>query len=320
MRRALALPLAAALLSIPAAARASEPLDLDLYRLGAPRSETWVVYGVADPTATAQAMDARRRFATLSAETALAFTSALLDTAATTGHSGFDVGFESAYVGVDPRKIGSDQPLPATGGTYAATGPWVTNTLTPYELYVPSFHVRKALPFSLEAGGRILYLSQSSYGAAQLEGKWALNEGFEYLPDLAVHVAHTMVFGQKDWNLGATSVDFIVSKRYGVNGVVKFAPYAAARFLYVRASTDTMYWGGNAPAASPSDPNLYGAFPTLSALLYRTTVGLRLTTYAVSLAAEGTYFGGATVGGDAAYPKQKLKSSWGSAVRFGFEF
>ena len=318
MRRALVLPLAV-LLAIPAAARATEPLDLDLYRLGAPTDGAWAPYGVTGANAAAAANDAKARFAALSVQTALALTSALLDTAATTGHSGFDVGLEGAYTGVDPAVIGQNVQVTTASGpaTFAATGPWVTHSLRPYELFVPSIHVRKALPFSLELGGRAIYLSQSSYGAAAIEGKWALNEGMAALPDLAIHVAYTRLFGQKDWNLGATSFDVIVSKRFGVNGVAAIAPYAAARFLYTNASTTTMRWGVNAPAgSSPVD----AAFPTLNALVYRTTVGVKLTTYAMSLGLEGTYFGGSTVGGSNGYPKQKVKRSWASAARVGFEF
>lgn len=318
MRRALALPLVA-VLAAPAAARASEPLDLDLYRLGAPTEAAWAPYGVTGAAAADAANDAKARFAALSVQTALAFTSALLDTAATTGHSGFDFGAEAAYAGVDPKIIGNDVPVTTASGsgTFAATGPWVTHSLVPHELFIPAIHVRKALPFSLEIGGRALYLSQSSYGAASIEGKWALNEGMSVVPDLAIHVAYTRLFGQKDWNLGATSFDVIVSKRFGVNAVAAIAPYAAARFLYASASTTTMRWGVNAPAGTtPVD----AAFPTLNALVYRTTVGLKLTTYAMSLGIEGTYFGGSTVGGSNGYPKQKVKSSWASAARFGFEF
>jgi hypothetical protein len=258
----------------------------------------------------------------MSVQAALAFTSALLDTAATTGHSGFDFGFESAYAGVNPRTIGSNQTYTNTAGTFTATGPFPAKSLQPYELYVPSFHVRKSLPFSLEAGGRIMYLSQSSYGAAQLEGKWAFNEGFDYVPDVAVHVAHAIVFGQKDWNLGATSFDFIVSKRFGLNGVVGLAPYGALRFLYVRASTDTMYWGTNAPGPDPrSDPNLYAAFPTLNATVFRATAGVRVTAYAVALAAEVTHDGGVEVGSASGpYPKRKIDPAWAGAFRLGFEF
>ena len=122
--------------------------------------------------------------------------------------------------------------------------------------------MRKALPFSLELGGRMIYLSQSSYFGAQIEGKWALNEGFHVLPDLAVRVAHTQLFGQRDWNLGATDLDLMISKRFGVNGVTSFTPYLAARFTYVGASSETMDFGpARAGGATVTDPPRISARP-----------------------------------------------------------
>ncbi|WP_242394359.1 hypothetical protein [Anaeromyxobacter oryzisoli] len=314
MSRPLAPVLAAAVLVLPAVTRGAEPLDLDLSRLGAPDARVWEARGATAADAQALANDAKIRFGILSSELALALSSAILEPAGTTGHSGFDVGLEGAYVGVHPTVVG-------TGAT--AADDWPTSGMTPHELFLPSVHVRKALPYSFEVGGRMIYLSQSSYFAGQLEGKWALNEGFDLLPDVAVRFAWTQLFGQRDWNLGVGDVDFMVSKRWGVGAVASLTPYAAARYTFVRASTDVIQYG---PAGtSPTDAmTTAAAFPTLSAGYYRTTAGLRLTALAVSMAAEATYFGGTTTGKAnptaSQYPSYRLKSSWGAAWKLGFEF
>jgi hypothetical protein len=314
MRRPLASAVAAALLILPATA-AAEPLDLDLYRLGAPNASAWEAMGESPADAARLAGDAKKRFAILSSEMALAFSAAVLQPASTTGHAGFDFELEGAYVAVHPEVIGS---AGATSG-FAARDMWPTRSMTPHELFVPSFHVRKALPFSFELGGRMLYLSQSSLFAAQLEGKWALNEGFDVLPDVAVRAAWTQVFGQRDWNLGTGDLDLIVSKRWGVNAVTSFTPYLAARFTFVNASTDVMDF---APAAG--DPAAtQAAFPTLRTAAYRTTLGLRMTAYVVSMAAEATYFAGKSYSGGSGedeYPDFGLDAAWGGAFKFGFEF
>lgn len=315
MSRLLAPALAAAVLALPAGARGAEPLDLDLTRLGAPDPKVWQAQGKVAADAQVLADDAKVRFGILSSEMALAISSAILQPASTTGHSGFDFELEGAYVGVRPTVVG-------TGAS--AADDWPTHRMTPHELFLPSFHVRKALPFSFEVGGRMIYLSQSSYFAAQVEGKWALNEGFDVLPDLAVRFAWTELFGQRDWNLGVGDVDLMVSKRWGVNAVTSFTPYAAARFSFVRASTDVMQFGPTSTA--PTDAmSTAAAFPTLSASYYRTTLGLRMTAYAVSMAGEATYFGGSKYSGKTTptagqYPSFALKSSWGGAWKFGFEF
>ncbi len=341
MRRLLAPIAVAAVLSLRAGSAAAEPLDLDLARLGAPTEAVWTrlaeVHGVTGIDAAALASEAKTRFAILSVETALSLSSAILTPASTTGYSGFDVGLEAAYVAVHPQTVGSSSF--GSSPPFEPRGPWQTRSLTPHELFLPSVHVRKALPFSFEVGGRMIYLSQSSYFGAQIEGKWALNEGFHVLPDLAVRVAHTQLFGQRDWNLGATDLDLMISKRFGVNRVTSLTPYLVARFTYVGASSETMDFGPARASGTSFDPCLdpdsgvcaedirstQAAFPKLRAGFYRTTAGLRFTSHVVSVAGEVTYFAGATRDGEAnpaadEYPDFRLASSWGGALKAGWEF
>ena len=333
MRRSWALAIAVLLLrAVPALA--AEPLDLDLAKLGAPSPDVWKnlgcygtqTYPCTVPPAYAAgalqaSLDARRRFALLSTEMALALSSAYLEPASTTGMSGFDVAAEASLAQVHVDKIGGSSGIP---GDVAETY-WPTHTMLPHELFVPSVHVRKALPFSFEVGGRIIYLSQSSYVAGQLEARWALNE-VGAIPDVAIRAARTQLFGQKDWSLGATEVDVIASKRFGVTGVISLTPYGAARFTFVDASTALMDFGPYRPAGTPPEEagKTQAAFPRLNAMVYRTTLGVRLTSYAVSMSGEVTYGAGGTYGkdqpSDTEYPKYTLKSSLGGAFKFGFEF
>jgi len=304
MRRALA-PTVAVLLLHATTAGATEPLEFNLSQLGAPTQEAWTALGVSDPAAAkAAADDAKKRFASFSIQTLMAMSSSLLIPASTTGHSGFDIAFEASYTGVDPKVIGSNVALgPPLNATFTAVGPFPSHHMTPYELTVMSLHVRKSLPFSLEFGGRLMYLAQSATYGTQLEAKWALNEGLANLPDIALRIAHTRAVGTLAWNAGVTEFDVLVSKRFGVNAVASLTPYGAARFSFVNASSSDMSWSVN-PAAPAG---IVAAFPTLNTTIYRTTLGLRFTTYAVSLAAEGTYFAGASVGSDSGnYPKQSL--------------
>jgi hypothetical protein len=322
MYRPQALLLAAAV-ALRAAPAAAEPMDLDLARLGSPSASVYTALGLSAGDAAHLANDAKARFALLSTETALAFSSAILHPASTTGYAGFDFDLEAAYVGVHPNAAMGTPLATSPGSAFDPRTPWQTRSLVPHELFLPSFHVRKALPFSFELGGRMIYLSQSSYFAGQLEGKWAFNEGFDVLPDIALRAAYTRVFGERDWNLSSTDLGVIVSKRWGVNGVTSFTPYFAARFTFVDASSKMMDF---APAAaSPTDPlRTMAAFPTFRTAFYRSTFGLRMTAYAVSLAAEATYFGGSKKGvsapGDDDYPTFTVPASWGGAVRFGWEF
>ncbi len=314
MRRPLALLAAVLALAAPTA-QAGEPLDLDITLLGPPSAQIWVNAGASAADAALLAADARARFAMLSSELALSLSSALLEPAATIGHSGFAFDLESAYTTVHKEVVGSNTPF-APGGY--PRNYWPTRTKTPSELLVPSFHVRKSLPFSIELGGRVLYLSQSSYFAVQLHGKWALQEGYAMIPDVALLAAHTIFLGQKDFNLSSTDLTLMTSKRFGVNAIMSLTPYLAARYLLVRASSDPL---GYAPEGAAPDVVVRDTaqFPTLNRTLYRTTLGLRMTAFATSIAAEATWFGGGRYKAGP-YPAYGLKSSLAGAFKLGFEF
>jgi hypothetical protein len=322
MRR-LAPVLAVAVLALRPAPAHAEPLDVDLARLGAPDPGVWTALGEA-ANAEAYARGAKERFAILSSEVALALSSALLTPASTTGYAGFDFAFEGSYAPAHADPAGA---APPTTGRWSDT-PWPTRSAAPSSLTMTGLHVRKALPFSVELGGRLTYLNRSSYFAAQGEVKWALNEGSDAIPDVAVRLAHTRLFGQEHWDLGATDLDFVVSKRWGVSGVTSFTPYAAARFTFVDASTERLDFGGLPDGDPLEDRSATAAgFPKLRVGLYRTTVGVRMTANVVSLAAEATYFGGKRYSGEdgatlaaADYGDFTVPSSFSGAVKLGWEF
>lgn len=321
MRRPLALVIAALL---PATAAFAEPLDLDLGQLGAPDAAVWDAAGyVPTPgtTAALAAADSRARFGMLASELALAVTSSLLTPGSTTGHAGFDIALEGAYGGTHVNEYGTASGTieTASGGTttYGPRNFWPTNGLTPHELFVPAIRIRKALPFSFELGARFKYVSQSALYAGQLETKWAFFEGDRRLPDFALRVAYTRVGGVRTLNLGATDFDFVVSKRWGVLGVVSFTPYGALRFTYMRASSEPIVFFPDAAVGTQAERT--ASFPKLSASFYRTTLGVRMTAYALSLAAEITHYGGGEFDADH-YPTYRVKPSMAGSFRLGFEF
>jgi hypothetical protein len=319
MRRLLALVIAALL---PATSALAEPLDLDLGQLGAPDEAVWAAAGYTGDLAGAAA-DARARFGMLSSELALAVTSSLLTPGSTTGHAGFDIAMEGAYAGSHVNEVGSAVVTPSFGPRNF----WPTpGGMAPHELFVPAVRIRKALPFSFELGARFKYISQSALYAGQLETKWAFFEGDRVLPDFALRIAYTRVGGVRTLNLGATDFDFVVSKRWGVLGVVSLTPYGALRFTYMRASSDDIVFFPEAGSTDP-DPTVREAdqlartssFPSLSSTFFRTTLGVRMTTYALSLAAEITHYGGGEFDpGD--YPTFRVKPSLAGSFRLGFEF
>jgi hypothetical protein len=321
MRRTLAIVLAALL---PATSALAEPLDIDLGQLGAPDPGIWTYLNPLND-GTALAADAKARFGMLASELALSMTSSLLTPGSTTGHSGFDIALEGAYAGTHTNTVGTATGTYTDGTTTYTFGPrnfWPTRGLTPNELFVPAIRIRKALPFSFELGARFKYISQSALYGGQLETKWAFFEGDRVLPDFALRIAYTRIVGARTLNLGATDFDFIVSKRFGVLGVVSLTPYGALRFTYMRASSDPIVFFPNAVSPAPVPDDLSArtaAFPSLSSTFFRTTAGVRLTTYALSLAAEITHYGGGAFDPDG-YSPYRVKPSLTGSFRLGFEY
>jgi hypothetical protein len=322
MSRPLAL-LAAVLALAALPARGGEPLDLDLTRLGAPTAALWKAssWAPGDATAVRLAADSRVRFARLATDLALSFSSSLLQAASTTGAAGFDVAMETSSTPIRHAEVGAA----ADYQTGWSRDTWPTRSERPSSLLMPSVHVRKAFPYSLELGGRVTYLARSLLYATQLEAKWAALEGYGQLPDVALRAAYTRLAGQRDLRLSTIELDLLVSHRFGLNAVVSLTPYLAARYTLLSASTRTLLFGSDTPSATPAELTARSAaYPSLDSRLYRTTLGVRLTSFALSLAAEATYFGGASAGksgaGEGDYPRYRVPASLATAFRLGFEF
>jgi hypothetical protein len=111
----------------------------------------------------------------------------------------------------------------------------------------------------------------------------------------------------------------VVSKRWGVLGVVSLTPYGALRFTYMRASSDPIVFFPEAVSGGATTDQLTASFPKLSSTFFRSTLGVRMTAYALSLAAEITHYGGGGFDPDR-YEPFRVKPSLAGSFRLGFEF
>ncbi|WP_223636910.1 hypothetical protein [Corallococcus sp. EGB] len=150
----------------------------------------------------------------------------------TTGHSGFAFNAELSVVSL-PEEVA----LP-------------TEKAQPGSVLVPSLHVRKGLPFSLELGGRVGWIEKSKMVTATGELKWALNEGFTYLPDVGLRLHVTKLFGANDLDLTTTGLDIGVGKQFPLGGMVTLTPYGGLDLNFVSATTRTLDFD---PSRSPAD-------------------------------------------------------------------
>lgn len=197
------LAMAAALLS--ASAAAADPYDFQIRRLR--------------PAADAAAGNAA--FRDFVRQLGAALTSVSLTPPETLGHSAFAVNAELSMVQLR-------DPLPPTERPIQGA------------LLVPSVHVRKGLPFSLELGARAAWIEKSRLAAATGEVKWAISEGFTYLPDVSLRGSVTKLFGTKDFDLTGGGADLAVGKEFAIGGMITLTPYVGWNLIWVGASSNAV--------------------------------------------------------------------------------
>ena len=150
-----------------------------------------------------------------------ALTSVNLSPPETLGHSGFAFSAELSVVNFGNQAF----KLPTEDKNFQGM------------MLIPSMHVRKGLPFSFELGARGAWLEKSRMGAGTLELKWAVNEGFTYLPDIAVRGNISKLLNSRDFDVTAGGFDLGVGKQFAIGGMVTLTPYIGWNLVFVGAST-----------------------------------------------------------------------------------
>ncbi|MHB1844564.1 MAG: hypothetical protein ACYCWW_06985 [Deltaproteobacteria bacterium] len=266
--------------------------DLSIAQLGDPGG---------DPNSPAS-----QRFRMLGNELGISLASATLEPPTTLGTDGFAFAFEYSFAFVNGGAQVGNQPY------------WVTQTPNPSVLMMPALHFRKGLPYSLEIGGRVETITNSSLFAGSFEGKWGIVEGFRYIPDLAVRFSMTRLFGQSDMDLTTGLIDVAIGKEFGVAGLFTLTPYAGYSVMGVDSSSRVLLTN-----TSGMTPQSYDANPAQNQVLFQENTvgnnlygrfygGLRFRSNIVALTVEYSY--ASAQSGDALpvnLPLQQLSGSAG---------
>ncbi len=104
-------------------------------------------------------------------------------------------------------------------------------------LFSGHLQLRKGLPFSFEIAGNMSYLGGSEMFGVGADLKWALHEGFYYMPNVAVRGSVNTVLGAPELNLLTAGWDVSISKDFGLGGVLSLGPFAGYQNLYVVSSS-----------------------------------------------------------------------------------
>jgi len=300
----------ALILLLSGAARAGAN-DVQLWRLGHPDALGCTIcdgspLDVPEPgTPGAQA-----RFHRFASTLGLAFVPPFQEPAATTGQAGFEVGLSSsqAFLRISPDAW-------PTAGTQASAAP-------PGLLVLPALAVRKGLGGSFELGVAFQWLTNSEIMAISGELRWAAVEGLASAPDVALRLWGTRLIGTQDLDLGSAGADAMVSKTFGVAGMLKLQPYGSLGLAMVNAYSSVVDFK---PAAEDQsrpgrDDQVFHPISLQNNRYWRAGAGLRMVAGKTVLGLEGAVAWGNNSVDDGAGSATNFVRLWSLAARLGATF
>lgn len=264
--------LAAVAVSLPAAALAG---DND-FRLNATKGGAGVLFEMSGGRYVPRE-ELWRAFAT---QLGFVIAPRLASPSETLGHSGFHVG--AMWSG---SFVSADQP-------YWQVTERGRRDLPSSMLSTLQLDVRKGLPFSFELGANVMWLVESELFAPGLEVRWALQEGYAYIPDLSVRGSVNHLVGNRDMLLTTAGFDIGLSKSFGLFGMVNVAPYVSWTFVFIAASSRVIDptpevevqndWGIDTDLANNF------VYPEIAPdLHHKLTFGLRTIYYVLNVSVQG---------------------------------
>jgi hypothetical protein len=288
------------------------PNDLQLWRLGHPDSLGCTACdGSPGDVPEPGTPGAQARFHRLSSTLGLAFIPPFQDPAATTGQAGFEIGVSSSQALL---RIGAD--AWPTEVTQAIGTP-------PTMLLMPALSLRKGLGGSLELGAGIQWLAYSRMMAFSGQLRWAAVEGLENAPDLALRAWGTRVVGTQDLRLWSLGGDALVSKSFGIAGMMKLQPYGMFGVAMVNAASVLVDFkpGAENPAQPAADDQVFHGASFYNNRYWRAGAGMRVVTGTLVVAVEGTMAWGrnSIQDGTTAAPENFVRL-WSFAGRIGAGF
>tara|TARA_B100001250_G_C19710628_1_gene749011 strand:- start:164 stop:988 length:825 start_codon:yes stop_codon:yes gene_type:complete len=197
-------------------------------------------------------------FSGITREYALALAPTLLAPAETMGINGFQFDLQFSVTSINAAK------------DYWQLG--IEDTRPPDAFLVSRIGVRKGLPGSFEIGMNTSYLIESELWVFGTMLKWALHEGMDVVPlDLAVRGTYSQMIGSPQLDISMVGLDVVMSKSFGVAGVVNIAPFVAYSPVWSTAGSQVID-GTPGTIDSPSGDFI---FPEETQLVHRLTVGSR---------------------------------------------
>jgi len=100
-----------------------------------------------------------------------------------------------------------------------------------------TLRVRKGLPYGLQIGSVLTHLFDSNMWAIGAELNMSFIDGFVNIPDVAARVTANTVLGNADLGMLIVGTDFIISKAFGIGGIVSLQPWAGYSMTFTHVNT-----------------------------------------------------------------------------------
>jgi hypothetical protein len=256
----------------------AEAADND-FRLNARRNGEGILFACSNPARTTQNCDSSfsaldDRFRDFATQLGYVFAPRLASPAETLGHSGFQIG--ALWSGT---AVSKDQPYWAvTEKGQSGTPRGLLQTL--------QLEIRKGLPFSFEVGATFMWLIESQLFAPGLEVRWALQEGYKYIPDFGLRGSVNHMVGNRDMLLTTVGLDAVLSKSFGLFGMVNVAPYVSWSLIMIAASSRVI---DPTPTAEGDVANniVFKEVNATDRVHHRLTFGVRTLYYVLNVSVQG---------------------------------
>jgi hypothetical protein len=149
-----------------------------------------------------------------------------------------------------------------------------------------------------------MWLVDSELFAPGFEIRWALQEGYKWIPDLSIRGSVNHMVGNRDLLLTTVGADLVLSKNFGILGMVNIAPYVSWSFIFVAATSRVI---DPTPTSQVTEEQLtpdgtrdvirsdiennfvFDEVTLGSDLHHKLTVGLRTVYYVLNISVQGEF-------------------------------
>jgi hypothetical protein len=175
-------------------------------------------------------------------------------------------------------------------GTNSTSDYWKQAAATPESIVTTQqVRVRKGLPYSMQVGGVVTSMSNSSLTAIGIELGVNVTDGYKNIPDILIRPSIHTVLGNSQIDMFIVGLDLAVSKSFGIGGVLALQPWVSysPSFTHVNTHQVTLYETPQSihPIVARLAP-LGDSSHISDAISQRAAIGLRVVVTRVQVGAE----------------------------------